>query len=145
MVRGDVGEFHSVATDTPTRTCVGAGGSVPAPVAGVTRQVTARAEAIVATARVRAPLVMTETLGRGSQCAAPHTVRAFRARGRGHGRAVRSARVDPVPEPELTVSKPTTSSPQNTLADVEQRIVAAAREREQAGGDMASQPHTDQS
>lgn len=63
----------------------------------------------------------------------------------GHGRAVRSARVDPVPEPELIVSKPPGSNPQSTLADVEQRIVAAAREREQAGGDLASQPHTDQS
>ena len=41
---------------------------------------------------------------------------------------------------ELIVSKPTASSPQTALADVEQRIVAAAREREESAGDSVAAP-----
>ncbi len=49
----------------------------------------------------------------------------------------------PCPEsPELIVSKPTASSPHPALADVEQRIVAAAREREAAANDATQQAHT---
>jgi len=51
--------------------------------------------------------------------------------------------VDPVHESsELIVSKPTSSSAQNALADVEQRIVAAAREREAAADEATTRAHT---
>ena len=40
---------------------------------------------------------------------------------------------------ESTMSQPAASSPQTTLADVEQRIVAAAKEREDMGAESRSQ------
>ncbi len=40
------------------------------------------------------------------------------------------------------MSKPTASSPQTALADVEQRILAAARERETSAAEAGSQART---
>ncbi len=41
------------------------------------------------------------------------------------------------------MSTPHASSPQTALADVEQRIVAAAKEREEAAAEAGSQARTD--
>jgi len=41
------------------------------------------------------------------------------------------------------MSTPHASSPQTALADVEQRIVAAAKEREESAADSGSQAPTD--
>lgn len=41
------------------------------------------------------------------------------------------------------MSTPHVSSPQTALADVEQRIVAAAKEREEAAAEAGSQARTD--
>ncbi len=42
------------------------------------------------------------------------------------------------------MSKPSIASPQTALADVEQRIVAAAKEREESAGEAGSRPRTAQ-
>jgi hypothetical protein len=69
----------------------------------------------------------------------PHTIAAFRAFRLGNAGGVRSAGVDPVQSLGVHMPKPADSSPPTTLADVEQRIVAAAREREGMDAEPRSQ------
>jgi hypothetical protein len=63
---------------------------------------------------------------------------AFRAPMLGHAGGVRSTRADPVPPLEFIMSTPAATTPSDALADVEQRITAAAKEREQTDGGTVS-------